>query len=241
LKFWRNVELDDITAGRLAEYERMTGRKVAPPVPVELLAEEVFDLRLCYEPVDGVPGLSVFGCLSPARRTVYVNEDFRALFNEKPGLERFTVAHEVGHWDLFEQHSDQKTGLLFGPPASEVLNCRSRGGVPAKFIKGLWCESDNDTFEVLSYLQQRRDAPTVASAVDRYASALLMPKSLLLPAFREANVTSWPDLYELRARFKVSITALVVRLERLKQLFVTEGKQIFLGTREEYAGQQRLF
>jgi Zn-dependent peptidase ImmA (M78 family) len=238
LRFWSNDALDDHTAGRLAEYERKTGRKVEPPVPVELLAEEVFDLRLSYEPVEGVPGLSVFGCLNPAKRTVYVNTDYRALFTEKPGLERFTVAHEVGHWDLFEQHNDKETGSLFGVPAPEVLNCRTRGGVPAKFIRRLWRGSD--AFDVLSFLQSRKDSPTVASAVDRYASAMLMPKSLLLLAFRAANVRDWPDLYAIRDRFQVSITALVIRLERLKQIFVTEDKQIFLGTREEYEGQQRI-
>ena len=237
--FWSNDALDDRTAGRLAEYERKTGRKVEPPVPVELLAEIVFDLRLSYEPVEGEPGLSVFGCLNPTRRTVYVNTDYRALFDEKPGFERFTIAHEVGHWDLFEQYADKETGALFGGPAPEVLNCRTRGGVPAKFIKRLW-HTKPDVFDVLSHLQNRRDSPTVGSAVDRYAGAMLMPKSLLLPAFRAANVTGWHDLYAIRDRFQVSITARVIRLERLKQIFVTEDKQIFLGTREEYEGQQRI-
>jgi Zn-dependent peptidase ImmA (M78 family) len=238
LKFWRNDELEAVTAGRLAEYERQTGHKVQPPVPVELLIEQVFDLRLCYDSIDGVPGLSVFGCLSPAKRTVYVNEVYRALFDEKPGLERFTIAHEAGHWDLFEQNTDTATGVLFNGPAQDVVLCRTRSGVPVKFIKGLWM--DDDKFEVLSYLQRRKDSPTVASAVDRYASAMLMPRSLLLPAFRAANVRTWPELYAIRDRFQVSITALVIRLERLKQIFVTEEKQLFLGTREEYEGQQRI-
>jgi hypothetical protein len=39
VKFWRNAELEVHTACRLAEYERKTGRKVEPPVRVELLAE----------------------------------------------------------------------------------------------------------------------------------------------------------------------------------------------------------
>jgi len=239
LKFWRNDELDDRTAGHLADYERRTSRKLEPPIPIELIIEHVLDLRLCYDSIHGVPGLSVFGCLSPARKTVFVNQDYRALFDEKPGLERFTIAHEAGHWDLFEQNTDTETGALFSGPAHDVVLCRTRLGVPVKFIKGLWMEDDK--FEVLSYLQRKQDSPTVASAVDRYASAMLMPKSLLLPAFRKASVRDWPDLYAIRDKFNVSITALVVRLERLGQIFVTEDKKIFLGTREEYEGQQRLF
>jgi len=42
----------------------------------------------------------VLGLLIPSRRLVVVNQSHRADFENNPGLYRFTVGHEVGHWVL---------------------------------------------------------------------------------------------------------------------------------------------
>jgi hypothetical protein len=35
-----------------------------------------------------------------AERKIILNEKHLALFKEKPGLERSTIGHEAGHWDV---------------------------------------------------------------------------------------------------------------------------------------------
>jgi hypothetical protein len=240
VKFWRNAELEVHTACRLAEYERKTGRKVEPPVRVELLAEVLFDLRLTYEPLDVLPGFFVPAAFCPESKLVVVNERHRAVFTAKPGLERFSVGHEVGHWDLFEKDKDTRTGFLFGrTDADSRVDYRTAGGVPVKFIKGIW--SDDGSYQVLSHLQRTCDAPDVASAVNRYASALLMPERLLLPELHGIDTSNWPSLYRIAELFGVTISALTRRLRRLGRLHVTEDGKPFSGTKEEHAGQQRMF
>jgi hypothetical protein len=239
VKFWRNAELEVYTACRLAEYERVTGRKVEPPVPVESLAEVLFDLRLAYEPFDVLPDLFVPAAFCPESKTVVVNERHREVFTRKPGLERFSVGHEVGHWDLFEKDKDTRTGSLFGGSATDGrVNYRTAGGVPVKNVKGIW--SNDGRYEVLSFLRRSCDAPDVASAVERYASALLMPRQLLVSALRGIDVTMWRNLYPITRLFGVTISALRVRMQRLGLVHVTEGGSIHRQTREEHAGQLRL-
>jgi len=240
MKIWRNAELEDQTAGRLAEYERKTGRKVEPPVPVELLAEVLFDLRLAYEPLDALPGFFVPAAFCPESKLVVVNERHRAVFTAKPGLERFSVGHEVGHWDLFEKDKDTRTGFLFGrTDADSRVDYRTAGGVPVKFIKGIW--TNDDSYEVLSHLQRTCDTPAVASAVNRYASALLMPKYLLLPAMDRIDASRWSSIYRVAEQFVVTIGALTMRLRRLRRLHVTKDGRPFFGSEEEHAGQRRMF
>ncbi len=240
MKFWRNAELEAHTAGRLAEYERKTGRKVEPPVPVESLAEVLFDLRMTYEPFDVLPDFFVPAAFCPESKTVVVNERHREVFTRKPGLERFSVGHEVGHWDLFEKDKDTRTGFLFGHTAADSrVDYRTPSGVPVKFIKGLW--TNDGKHEVLSFLQRTCDAPDVASAVNRYAGALLMPKYLLLPIVNGIDATRLSNLYRVAEQFAVTISALTMRLRRLGHTHVTEDGRPFSGTKEEHAGQQRMF
>lgn len=240
MKFWRNDELEAHTAGRLVEYERKTGRKVEPPIPVELLAEVLFDLRLSYEPLDVPPGIFVPAALRPETKMIVVNERHRSVFAEKPGLERFSVGHEVGHWDLFEKDKDTRTGSLFGgTDADGRVNYRTASGVPVKYVKGIW--SNDGRYEVLSFLERTCDAPSVASAVERYASALLMPRQLLVSALKGIDVTMWRNLYPVSELFGVTISALRVRMQRLGSVHATEEGSIHRQTREEHAGQQRVF
>lgn len=62
---------------------------------------------------------------------------------------------------------------------------------------------------------------------ERFASYLLMPTSLLIPAIDGLDLQRWPDLYRLRDQFQVSITALRIRLETLGFLHVAANGRIY--------------
>lgn len=63
---------------------------------VELLLDTL-DLGTLWE---GDLDTDVLGLLIPSRRLVVINEGHRGDFERNPGLYRFTVAHEIGHWLL---------------------------------------------------------------------------------------------------------------------------------------------
>jgi hypothetical protein len=73
------------------------------PVPVETIADSHLGLLICEaDDLTGVaPGLPqdahLSGLLLPGRREVWIN---RAEAQESPGRRRFTIGHELGHWEL---------------------------------------------------------------------------------------------------------------------------------------------
>ncbi len=62
---------------------------------------------------------------------------------------------------------------------------------------------------------------------ERFASYLLLPESLLLPALTGLDLQRWADLYRLRDQFKVSITALRIRLEMLGRLHLAANGRLY--------------
>ena len=76
-----------------------------PAFSLEVLLDKL-DLGLLW---DGLPA-DVLGALNPEDSLVILNETRLKDFEATPGLERFTIAHEVGHWIL---HGDEaRSGVL---------------------------------------------------------------------------------------------------------------------------------
>ena len=98
MKFYRNQEIEELAADRLAQLAGILGRQLTPPIPIDLLAEKVLKLDFLWEEIDELPGETVLGALHPQKRLIIMNEKRRALFDAKPGLERSTKGHEMGHW-----------------------------------------------------------------------------------------------------------------------------------------------
>ena len=131
MRILRNQEIEEIAQSRLAELERLLGQQLSPPIPIDLIAEKVLGLDFLWEPIDELPGEQILGGLIAKKRLIILNENRKALFAEKPGVERSTKGHEMGHWDLFIDKSSLDHPTLFdvegeGPfvfrssPAGEV-------------------------------------------------------------------------------------------------------------------------
>ena len=101
MRILRNQEIEEIAQSRLAEIQQRLGRPLSPPIPIDLIAEQVLGLDFLWEAIDELPGEKVFGGLIAKKRLIVLNENRKGLFAEKPGLERSTKGHEMGHWDLF--------------------------------------------------------------------------------------------------------------------------------------------
>lgn len=241
LKFLRNEVIDEVTACRIRQYEAMTGETVAFPVPIEKVVEQVLGLDFDWDEIEEGPGEQILGGLHVASRTIYLNSKHVRLFEEKPGLERSTIGHEAGHWDIDIDRAHLAhptlTGIDLGP---HVVHRHSRNS--DLLIKVLdRALKDDRAYRLYKKLTDGQDAPEVRSAVDRYQSALLMPAWLVREAQARYDLTSWPDLFRLAGEAQVNITNLVVRLQRLKLIYVPEGSRTIYRSEDDYRGQGRLF
>lgn len=156
------------------------------PVPVELIAEALRDLQLDWVALSGGdPDTTLLGALHAGRRKIYLNESQRSLFDETRGLERFTVAHELGHLELHVNRAHQhQAGLGLVDTTADVL-CRDGDRRPREF------------------------------QADLFGATLLMPEDLLRRHVASASTRNWPTVYRLRDRFEVSVTAMKNRLRDL--------------------------
>lgn len=239
MKFYRNEQIERLAEQRIGELESKLDRTLAPPIPVELLGEHVLGLNILWDEIEENDGEVILAGLHARERLVVMNEKRRHLFLEKPGLERFTQGHEFGHWDLFVDKATLDYPDLFADqrPGAPVCFRSSRRGVLG-VMKVL--REEPDAADVLRQILSRADEPDEARAVNRYASAITMPRKLLCLEAEKIDRTKWPRLYRLAEAFGVTISALVVRLQQLDLLYIGQNNRLF-PSRAAGQGQQLLF
>ena len=100
LKYLKNEVIEDLVASRIREHEAKAGVTVKLPVPVEKIVEQVLGLDFEWDVIEEQPGEQILAGLVAAEWKIILNEKHLALFKEKPGLQRSTIGHEAGHWDV---------------------------------------------------------------------------------------------------------------------------------------------
>jgi len=242
LKYLRNEAIEDVTAQRIREYESKTGVAVSLPVPVEEIVEQVLRLDFDWDVIEEQPGEQILGGLDAVNRKILLNEAHKDLFDEKPGLLRSTIGHEAGHFDIDVDRSKLLHPTLPGMQMSPVIAKRqakkSDRVIEVLFTRAL---TDDRAYRLYRQLTDGEDAPEVRSAVDRYQSALLMPKWLIQEAADRYDFTKWPELYRLAEEAQVNISNLTVRLQRLGLMYLRDGDKTIYRNEDECSGQGRLF
>ncbi len=237
----RTRTIDAVTGLRIRQYEQLTGTPVSLPVPLEKIIERILGLNFDWDEIEERPGEQILAGLIPEERRIVLNTKHLELFQAKPGLERSTIGHEAGHWDIDIDRTSLHHPRLpgFEMQSSVVLRQAADRKVLVEVLNR--AAYDDRYFELYRQLTAGQDPPEVRSAVDRYQSSLLMPEWLMRAAASQIDVTSWPDLYALAERAMVNISNLVNRLRRLNIIYLPEGsKQLFAG-RDEFIGQKHLF
>jgi hypothetical protein len=224
VKFYRNQEIEELAADRLAQLAGVLGRQLTLPIPIDLLAEKVLKLDFLWEEIDELPGETVLGALHPQKRLIIMNEKRRALFDAKPGLERSTKGHEMGHWDLFIDQAALEHPTLFVQEDSGPFARRSSASGEVTIMQR-WVSSPEGQ-ELLREINSRVDDPAEARAVNRYAAAISMPKDLLRVEMGRIDRTRLANLYRMAERFDVTISALKVRLAQLGLLYVAKDRSL---------------
>jgi hypothetical protein len=135
-----------------------------PPVDVERLAIDHLDLDVQdHADLRGVPGapllprdVSLSGLLLPAKRRIWVNATEA---QRSAGRRAFTIAHEIGHWRMHRDLSDDDAYARF---------CRSQDvGATARALK---------------------QTALLEREANRFAAALLMPEALVRREVRDRGL-----------------------------------------------------
>ena len=151
-------------------------------MPIEKIVERALGLDFDWDEIEEGPGEQILGGLHVSSRKIYLNTRHVDLFEANPGLERSTIGHEAGHWDIDidRAHLAHPTlaGIDLGP---HVVHRHGRNSdVLIKVLDRAM--KDDRAYRLYKKLTAGQDAPEVRSAVDRYQSALLMPAWLIREA-----------------------------------------------------------
>jgi hypothetical protein len=238
--FYRNEKIEQIAETRILDFEKALGRPATYPFDIELYGEQVLGLSMLWDEIEELPGEEILAGLCATRKLIVMNENRRIHLEEKPGRCRLTQGHEMGHWDLFVDLSKLEHPALFETRCDDVFAYRSTPGGDVRVLKMLLtCEEGR---ELLRAINARADSPDEARSVNRYAAAVLMPRTVIADEVKRINRTRWPDLYNLaERRFGVTISALRVRLEQLNLLYVDQATGTIYESRDHANGQRRLF
>jgi len=229
----KNQEIEIIVDNRIREYESRNGAITDPCTPIENIIEDC-GFKILYDKIEEGSGEKIFGGLDLKSKTIIINEIHIQLFKEKPGLERFTLAHELGHWDVFLNKDSNQNSVSFDfYTDTEGVVFRKSGIGSIAVLTDLWC--DDDVYDVFKTHAKKKDHPYVASAVDRYANFLLIPEKFLSDLVLRIDLTDWKALYSLAKTFQVTISALCVRLQRMKLIYI-KNKKLYR-TKDEAVGQ----
>jgi len=197
-----NDVLEELTARRLREYERKTGKSQTLPIPAEEVIEQVLDLCILWEVVGEQRGEMILAGLKRRTRTIVVNEKHLKLFEDKPGLLRSTLGHEAGHWDI-ECRPTLGTPSLFNDDeeaeAEGMVYRHSSGGGRIEVLRELALRS-GEANRIYRSLTAGQDTAEQKSNVDRYQSCLLMPRWLMEDAAKRYDLRAGRASTALRTR-----------------------------------------
>lgn len=97
-RYWRRAEVEACAWAALEEFGRRCDGNLAPPIDVDLIGELLYGLTWDWAPIPEPPGRTIWAGLAPEERRVILNERHVDLYRQNEGFERFTKAHELGHW-----------------------------------------------------------------------------------------------------------------------------------------------
>ena len=166
----------------LRAYAHQCGLTITPPIPVEEIVESYLDLDLRLDDLQSCSGdRRRLGEISVRARQVTVDESLDpTVYPERDGRYRFTVGHEVGHWE-FHRHlvaPEGQSSLVIDEAEPSIICRAGRSNDP-----GEW-------------------------QANQFAAYLLMPKDLVFEAWRNHRGSLDPyiavnEIADLSARWSL--------------------------------------
>ena len=193
-RFWRRDQIEDMAFVTLLDFRRRTGLKLEPPIDVDLVGELGCGLQWDWDVLPEPPSTLVWAALFPHEARVVMNEAHAPKFAASRGVERFTKAHEIGHWML---HVDK----------AKIDAAEYSDGVVTEYIVRDALASSHSRPGETNWLERH---------ADWFAAALLMPASIFVPAAEQLDLRDENSLRRLASRFDVSHAALRARIGQLE-------------------------
>lgn len=106
-------ELEALANTLLGEYARAIEPISMPPVPVEEIADFLLELNIEWLAIDDTEDEPILAFLHPGSKTIRLNERRLPYFEEHPGTYQYTLAHEIGHYQLHVKTGDIPPGQLY--------------------------------------------------------------------------------------------------------------------------------
>lgn len=164
----------------LERYSKECEPILKPPVPVDDLPEMILKVRLEFDDLRKMLGRTdAIGATWFETHEIYIDQSLDPTDHpRKRGRYRFTVGHEIGHWVLHRRYVPDR--------ASQLTFFEERSPEPS-----ILCREAN----------KREPAEWQA---DRFASFLLMPRDLVLKAWRERHGQGGPWQFDLQ-KFQAAV------------------------------------
>ncbi len=126
--FLTTNQIERETNKLLADYAFRYGEIVEPPIDIEGIIESLLELDLRFDDLKTSLGQDVLGATWIKERKVRIDQSLDPTLNyQKEGRYRFTLAHEVGHWQLHRPIIEAKSlqHSLFDEATEPSIVCRS--------------------------------------------------------------------------------------------------------------------
>lgn len=177
VKYLSSEAIEKDAEALLSEYAHARNVTIEPPIPIEEIVEKHLKLRVDFDDLHQVLGVpkvgsqpDILGALWVDKREIIIDESLDPeVHPELEGRYRFTLAHDGGgHWRLHRRYLSTDLGQASNELSKPAVICRS---------------------------SQARER--VELQADAYASCLLMPRALVMKAWRIQFGTDFPVIYEL--------------------------------------------
>jgi hypothetical protein len=137
VKFLEESEITTEASLLLQAYEKQFDIRLAPPVPIDEIAECYLELDLRFDNMERrLQKKGVLGAIWIEDKRVVIDESLDPTTNPlKTGRYRFTLAHEVGHWALHRLYylARAKQPALFGEDDEPSIICRAGDPEPIEW------------------------------------------------------------------------------------------------------------
>jgi hypothetical protein len=107
----------------LKRYCREIEPILRPPVPVEEIADFLLELNVEWGPISDTEDKPILAYIHAESKAIKLNELRQVYFDEFMGTYQFTLAHELGHYDLHLVESELEQ-LQFDMGKGKVFICR---------------------------------------------------------------------------------------------------------------------
>ena len=109
----------------LARHVARSGSPISLPVPIELIVEDTYGITVLYDELSEPPDSRILGALFPKDQRIVINTTHQDLLERVIGPERFTLAHELGHW-VYDADDPNQPSLPLAEVATTEQYCYDR-------------------------------------------------------------------------------------------------------------------